>query len=63
LTLIQQEPRFAAANQSNVRRPKSSPPLDVRRPPEPLRPEPARRAGFTILAARARRMRYRRRTR
>jgi hypothetical protein len=46
-----------------VRHPKSSPPADARRPPEPLRPEPAKRAGFTILMARARRMRYRRRTR
>jgi hypothetical protein len=46
-----------------VRPPKTSPPIDARRPPEPLRPEPARRAGLTILMTRARRARYRRRAR
>jgi hypothetical protein len=33
---------------------------DSRRPPEPIRPLPAQRTGITLLAARARRRRYRR---
>jgi len=33
---------------------------DSRRPPEPIRPLPARRTGISLLAARARRRRYRR---
>ena len=38
---------------------KQEPPRSARRPPEPLRPEPARRPGVTLLAAKARRRRYR----
>jgi hypothetical protein len=50
----------AVANQSPVRPQKQTPALDSRRPPEPLRPEPARRAGISLLAAKARRRRFRR---
>jgi hypothetical protein len=38
---------------------KQEPPRSARRPPEPLRPEPARKPGVTLLAAKARRRRYR----
>jgi hypothetical protein len=38
---------------------KQEPPRSARRPPEPLRPEPARKPGMTLLAAKARRRRYR----
>ena len=43
-----------------VRPPKQTPMRDSRRPPEPIRPLPARRSGITLLAAKARRARYRR---
>lgn len=38
---------------------KQEPPRSARRPPEPLRPEPSRKPGPTLLAAQARRRRYR----
>ena len=38
---------------------KQEPPRSARRPPEPLRPEPARKPAVTLLAAKARRRRYR----
>ena len=40
--------------------PTSKPSAAGRRPPEPLRPLPARRAGTGLLAAQARRRRFRR---
>jgi len=43
-----------------VRAPRQQPPPDSRRPPEPLRPLPARRAGITLLSVKARRQRHRR---
>jgi hypothetical protein len=43
-----------------MKAPTSQPHRESRRPPEPLRPIPARRAGVGLLAARARRRRYRR---
>jgi hypothetical protein len=53
-----------APKQSDVstRPPKQEPPRSVRRPPEPVRPEPALKPvvpGVTLLAAKARRRRYR----
>jgi len=42
-----------------TRPPKQEPPRSARRPPEPLRPDPARKPGVTLLAAKARRRRYR----
>lgn len=42
-----------------TRPPKQEPPRSARRPPEPLRPEPAQKPGVTLLAAKARRRRYR----
>jgi hypothetical protein len=42
-----------------VRSPKQLPAPDSRRPPEPIRPLPATRAGITLLSAKARRRRYR----
>ncbi|HVF31798.1 MAG TPA: hypothetical protein VM933_02065 [Acidimicrobiales bacterium] len=42
-----------------TRPPKQEPPRSVRRPPEPLRPAPAQKPGMTLLAAKARRRRYR----
>jgi hypothetical protein len=46
-------------NTPTVRSPKQLPAPDSRRPPEPLRPLPARRAGISLLSAKARRRRYR----
>jgi hypothetical protein len=43
-----------------VKSPRQIPSPDSRRPPEPLRPLPATRAGITLLSAKARRRRYRR---
>lgn len=43
-----------------MKAPSSKPNTATRRPPEPLRPELARRAGVGLLAAQARRRRYRR---
>jgi len=37
-----------------------TPAIQARRPAEPIRPLPARRAGVTLLAVRARRRRWRR---
>ena len=42
-----------------VRPQKTSPPRDSSRPPEPTRPEPAKKASTSLLAAQARRRRYR----
>jgi hypothetical protein len=42
-----------------IRPQKQEPPKSARRPPEPLRPSPARKPGVTLLAAKARRRRYR----
>jgi hypothetical protein len=42
-----------------TRPPKQEPPKSARRPPEPLRPEPAQKPAVTLLAAQARRRRYR----
>ncbi|HVF75410.1 MAG TPA: hypothetical protein VM938_10210 [Acidimicrobiales bacterium] len=39
---------------------RTTPMADSRRPPEPIRPLPAKHTGITLLAARARRRRYRR---
>ena len=46
--------------EEGMRPAKQTPMADSRRPPEPLRPVPARHAGITLLAARARRRRFRR---
>jgi hypothetical protein len=46
-------------NGSDVRPPNQSPARITARPPEPLRPTPARRAGTSLLAVKARRRRYR----
>ncbi|MFP5377005.1 MAG: hypothetical protein ACLGIO_09520 [Acidimicrobiia bacterium] len=43
-----------------MKAPSSQPGPAARRPPEPLRPAPARRPGVGLLAARARRRRFRR---
>jgi hypothetical protein len=51
----------AAANLGVMRQSKTAPGADSRRPPEPIRPLPARRTGITLLAVKVRRSRYRRR--
>ena len=38
---------------------RSAPSLSTRRPPEPIRPLPARRTGTSLLGAKVRRRRYR----
>jgi hypothetical protein len=48
-----------AANLAIVRPAKQTQPVAYRRPPEPIRPLPARRIGVSLLAVRARRRRYR----
>lgn len=48
------------ANFGVMRPPKTAPAADSRRPPEPIRPLPARRTGITLLAVKVRRSRYRR---
>ncbi len=45
---------------SAPRPPRQTPMADSRRPPEPIRPLPAKHTGITLLAAKARRRRYRR---
>lgn len=50
----------ATANMCVVRPPKQNPPKDSRRPPEPARPAEAHKAGISLMAARARRRRFRR---
>ena len=42
-----------------VRPPKQSPLKDSTRPPEPLRPAPAKQMNLSLLAAKARRQRHR----
>jgi hypothetical protein len=42
-----------------TRPPKQEPPRSARRPPEPPRPEPAQMPAVTLLAAQARRRRFR----
>ncbi|MDQ2754050.1 MAG: hypothetical protein M3R71_00705 [Actinomycetota bacterium] len=48
-----------ATNFLGMRPAKPSPVPQGRRPPEPVRPEPAQKTAITLLAARARRRRYR----
>ena len=55
-----QEGRAGNPNFNAMKGPSSKPSAAGRRPPEPLRPLPARRAGVGLLAAQARRRRYRR---
>ncbi|MGQ0520914.1 MAG: hypothetical protein ACT4PX_07180 [Actinomycetota bacterium] len=43
-----------------MKAPASQPSRPSRRPPEPVRPQPARRPGVGLLAAQARRRRFRR---
>jgi len=53
----QEEGRTVAKNSMMARRP-PNPVAVTRRPPEPLRPVPALRAGTSLLSVKARRRRY-----